>query len=139
MSKDLTTFFALNINYCHGFREELETLTSSTPTNNHYHGLKVGLETLTPSAPINNYCHGLRKGLEILTSSTPTNNHCCNLKESLETPLMSTTFTLFVSDSNIANIISSSIELPKTVYTLWCGYCQYFRMKSLTPATCNLY
>lgn len=82
-----------------------------TSTINHYYNLKEGLETLTFSTPTNNYCSGLRKKLETLISPTSTNNHCCNLKKGLETQPAFTTFTSFVSNFDILDIILFSIEL----------------------------
>ncbi len=112
--------------------------TSSAPTINHCHGVRKGLETLTSSAPTNNHYRGLREGLETLTSSTPTNNHCRSLREGLETQLVSTTSTLFVSDSDIPEDTPSSIESAKTDYAFWRGYYRRSGIKDLTLAACSL-
>ncbi len=133
--KGQTTFSTPTINYYHGLREGLETLTSFTPTNNHCHSLREGLEILTSFAPINNHCHGLRKELETRTFSAPTNNYYRSLKEGLETQLMSTTSTSSVNGFDIPEVIPSSIEPVKTGYSLWRGHCRHFGIKDLTPAT----
>lgn len=59
--------------------------TSSTLIINYYHGFREGLEILTFSAPTNNLCRGHREEQETLNSSTPTNNHYCGFRERLDT------------------------------------------------------
>ncbi len=108
--------------------------TSFALTINHRRGLREGLETLTSSTSANKHCRSLREGLETVTSSALTNNYCCNLREGLKTQLVSTTSTLFVSDSNIPENTPSSIGLAETGYALWRGHRQRFGIKDLTQA-----
>ena len=121
--KGQTTSFAPTINYYHGLKEELKTLTSSTPINNHCYSLREGLKTVTSSTPINNYYYSFKKGLETLTSFIPINNHHYGLKKRLEIQRIYTISTSFVSSFNILKVILSNIELAKTGYTFWYGYC----------------
>ena len=62
--KSQTTFSTLTINYCHGLRKGLETLTFSVPINHYCCGLTEELKIQIFSVPINNDHHSLRKGLE---------------------------------------------------------------------------
>lgn len=133
-----TTSSTLTINYCHGFKEGLETLTSLTPTNNYCHGLKEGLETLTSSTPTNNYCHSLKKGLRTLTSSASTNNYRYMFRKGLEIQLMFTTSTSFISDFNISDIMPSSIKLVKMSYVFCHSYCWHSRIKDSILAALRL-
>lgn len=126
------------INYCHGFKEGLKILTSLAPTNNYCHGLKEGLETLISSAPTNNHCYSLKKGLETLTSSALTNNYRYVFRESLKTQLMTTTFTSFISNSNISDIMPSSIKPAKTGYVLGYGHCWHSKIKDSILAAFRL-
>ncbi len=136
--KGQTTFSALTINYCHGLREGLETLTSSAPANNHRRSLREGLDTVTPSALINNHHRSLREGLEIWTSSASTNNQSRGLRERLETQLVSTTSISFVSGSGIPEDTPSSIQLAETGYALWRGHRRRSGIKDSISATHSL-
>lgn len=112
--------------------------TSFAPTINSYHNLRERLETLTSSTPTNNHCYDLKERLEILISSAPNNNYYRGLREGLEIQLVSTTFTSFVSSSNIPNIISSSIEPAKTGNTFWHRQCWRSWIKDSIPAAHSL-
>lgn len=139
MLKGQIIFFALTINHCCGFKERLETLTSSILTNNYCRGLKRRLKILTSSTPTNNYCYGLKERLETQTSSIPINNHCRGLKKGLEIQLVSTTSILFVSGFDILKNMPSRIEPIKMGYAVRYRYCWRSRINNLTPATCSLY
>lgn len=117
--KGQITFFAPIINYYHSFKERLEILISSIPTNNYYHNFKKGLDTLTSSTSINNYYRNLKEGLVI--------------------QLIFTISTSFISGFNIPKDIFSSIESTKTSYVFWYRYCWYSKIKDSIPAAHNLY
>lgn len=117
--KGQTTFFTLTINFCQGFREELEILTFFTP--------------------INNYCRSFKRQLYTLISFTPTNNYCRSFRKGLEIQLVSTTFILFVSSFDILNIIPSTIKPTKTSDGFWYRYYWRFKIKDLILATCSIY
>lgn len=85
----------------------------------------------------NQYCH-FKKGLKsylILFAST---NRYCHIREELETQLVSSIFTFFGIDFDIANVTSLSIESPKTGYFLQHGYYYYAKIKNLTLVAYSL-
>lgn len=73
-----------------------------------------------------------------MTSFAPTTNHCRRLREGFETQPVSTVSTSLVIDSDISEVISSSIELSETGYFLWRGYCHYSGIKNSIPGIQNL-
>ena len=60
-----------------------------------------------------------RKGLKSqLTFSAPTTNHCRRFREGLETQPTSTTSTSLIIDSDISDVIGSSIKPSEVGYSL---------------------
>ena len=81
----------------------------------------------------------LREGLKSqLIFSAPTTNHCRRLRKGLETQLASTTSSSSVIDSDISEVIVSSIEPSETGYSLWRGHRRCSGIKNSIPAAQSL-
>lgn len=111
--KSQTTFFTLIINYYYDVKKRLKSLTFFTCTNNYYYNLR--LETLIFSTLIYNYYCNLK--IKIFIFSIFINNYCYDLKKKLKIQPVSTTSIIFISGSNIFDVIYFSIKLLKINYT----------------------
>ena len=80
-----------------------------------------------------------KKGLKSqLTSSAPITNYRRHLREGLETQPVSTSSTSLIIDSDISDVIGSSIEPSGTDYSLWHGYCRQLGIKDSILAARSL-
>ena len=74
-----------------------------------------------------------------LTSSAPSTNHCCLFREGLETQPACTVSISLIIDSDISDVINSSIKPSRTTgYSLWRRHCRCLGIKDSIPATCSL-
>lgn len=91
------------------------------------------------STLIINHYYDFRKRLRSRTFSALIISHHRSYRKELEMQPVSTTSTSFISDFDIFNITSSSLEYLETDYALWCEHCWRYKIKDIILTTWNVY